>query len=81
MIDTIYIMAPLGGTISDFEVHASRYPEGAEPTEFVPCYGREMWRSQFIIGSQEDVTVTFAITLPPEVTEVPAIRTSPPCHD
>ena len=81
MVDTLYIMAPLGGIITDFEVHASRYPEGGYPTAFVPCYGREMWRAQVLIGSQEDVTVTFAVTLPSEVTEPPAIRTSPLCHD
>ena len=80
-VDTIYIMAPLGATIGDFEIHPTHEGEGLEPVAHVPVYERDMWRAQILIAAQGDSTCTFTLTMPPEVTERPTVRTSPLCHE
>ena len=81
MVESIYIMAPLGATIGDFEVHPTHEGEGLEPTAHVPVYERDTWRSQVLIAAQGETTCTFSLTLPPEATEPITVRTSPLCHD
>ena len=84
MIDVIYVMAPLGGTISNYQSNMDEpLPEGMEPwpDENVPVYERDTWRSQIHINPGGDSTVTFDVTVPAEATEPLAVRTSPSCHD
>ena len=81
MVDTIYVMAPLGATISDFEVHPTHWTNGLIPTGYARVYDRDTWWSQVLIASQGDTTCTFALTLPAEATEPITVRTSPLCHE
>ena len=79
MIDTVYIMAPLGATITDFEVHPTHMTDGLIPTGSARVYDREVWWSQVLTASEGETTVTFTLTLPPEATEPLTVRTSPLC--
>ena len=81
MVDTVYIMAPLGATITDFEVHPTHTTDGLIPTGSARVYDRDTYWSQVLIASQGDTTCTFALTLPPEATESITVRTSPLCHE
>lgn len=81
MIETIYIMAPLGATISDYEVHQD-VPLSEDliiPDEHYTLYDRDTWRSRIQIMSGGDSYVTFTLNMPAGVGE-PVVRTSPECR-
>ena len=82
MIETIYLMAPLEATITDYEVHqdAPLPQEAIVPDEHFTLYGRDTWRSRIQIMSGGDTYVTFSLTMPLDLGE-PEVRTSPQCRD
>lgn len=83
MIDTIFLMAPLGGTISEFEVHMDsplleEIPAWAHGAMRV--YDRDTRRTQIHIDVEGDTTATFKLTMPADIPAKPTVRTSPLCH-
>lgn len=83
MVETIVIMAPMGASIANYEVHQdSPLPAGTtDPDSHAAPYGRDTWSSRINILPGGDTTVTFALTMPAGVTEKPMVLTSPLCHD
>lgn len=85
MIDTVYLMAPLGGTISNYEIHQDypveeEYIDAWAEAEFT-VYERHTHRSQIHMDTLGETTITFTLTMPADITEKPTIRTSPLCHE
>ena len=80
MIETVYLMAPLGATIADYEVHQDvpLPEESMVPDEHYTLYDRDTWRSRIQIMAGGDTYVTFTLTMPAGVGE-PTVRTSPLC--
>jgi len=84
LVETIYIMAPAGGTVTDYEVHqdAPIEKENQLQDERLKVYGFDTMRSRIQILPGGDTFVTFTLTLPAEAQgKLPEVRTSPLCHD
>ena len=83
MVETIVIMAPLGGTISNYQVNqdAPVPPESTEPSTHSAPYGRDTWSTRINILPGGDTTATFTLTLPAGVDAEPVVLTSPLCHE
>ena len=79
MVERIYIMAPLGAAITDYQVHqdAPVDPENAEPDIHGTLYGRDTMVSYINILGGGDTTVTFTLTLPAGIDAVPVMRFMP----
>ena len=83
MVETIYIMAPLDGSISNYQVHQDE-PVDVEdtiPDEQLSLYGLDTYRSRINIKAGNETTVTFCVTIPDWIQVKPTIRTSPLAQD
>lgn len=84
MLNVVYIMAPVGGTISNYAVNMDEpIPEGIDAwtDDNVPVYERDTWRSRIQTNAQGDSTIDFDVTVPAGATNPLTVRTSPSCHD
>lgn len=83
MVETILIMAPIGGTISNYKVNqdAPLAAESTIPDTHAMLYGRDTYSSRINILPGGDTTATFTLTMPAGVASEPTVLTSPLCHD
>lgn len=87
LLETIYIMAPDGATISDYEVHqdtpipADKVIPEIEYNKQCTLYGCDTRVSHINIEPGGDTTATFKLTIPAGVDAKPTVRTSPLCHE
>lgn len=83
LVETVYVMAPLGAKIADYQVHfdAPMPEDRLVPDEHLTLYGHDTMRSRINVLGGGDTTITFTLTLPAEATEPIRVRTSPLCHE
>ena len=81
MIETIYLMAPMGATITDYVVNrpSEIAADALLPDDHLALYGRDTWHSRIQILAGEDVTISYTLTMPAGV-GAPTVCTSPSCH-
>ncbi len=82
MIETVYLMAPIGATITDYVVSrpSELAPDALLPDQHLALYGRDTWHSRIQILQGEDATISYTLTMPAGV-GAPTVRTSPSCHE